>query len=245
MLMGIAVCFGYWYFTQPETSTIKTVIPEEAEKLVNLEADRINKSIDTKGFEHSVMDEVTNIVSSVTQLDDSSRRKLDSVMSLLRIERKQLKEYKQYTVTWRDSVLKAVRTDTGFKYVDKWASIEFVSPKDSQGTGHFNFNYNAELNHADYWKRTRIMGKKKHYIDFWVSDNRATVNGVKRVKFEVKEPLFKVDFNASTFYTDRLNIGLDGGVNIGRTRIGGGYFYDMVDERWRPLVSIKFKLIDF
>ena len=77
------------------------------------------------------------------------------------------------------------------------------------------------------------------------ADTRATVNGVKRVKIQPKQDNVKVDVNASGFYTDRLNLGVDGGVTIGRTRLGGNYYYDMVDRQWKRLVSVKLRLLEF
>ncbi|WP_312697226.1 MULTISPECIES: hypothetical protein [Sphingobacterium] len=42
-----------------------------------------------------------------------------------------------------------------------------------------------------------------------------------------------------------MNLGVDGGVTIGRTRLGGNYYYDMVDRQWKPLVSVKLRLLEF
>ena len=110
-------------------------------------------------------------------------------------------------------------------------------PKDSVDTGYFNFKYDAQINYAQYWKKDWFLGKKKQYIDFWIADPRATINGAKRVKFEPSEQKIKVDVNAASFYTDRLSLGVDGGVTVGRTRVGGGYYYDMMDKKWKPVVG--------
>ena len=118
-------------------------------------------------------------------------------------------------------------------------------PKDSVDTGYFNFKYDAQINYAQYWKKDWFLGKKKQYIDFWIADPRATINGAKRMKFEPSEQKIKVDVNAASFYTDRLSLGVDGGVTVGRTRVGGGYYYDMMDKKWKPVVGVKYRLLEF
>lgn len=223
-------------------------IGKETQEMVEAEVRRVNKKIDEKGFEHAVIDEVANVVTSTTVLDSTAIRERDSVIALLGIERKQLREWKQYNVTWRDSVLVAIRNDSGFRYVDKWADIQYVRPKDTISNGHFNFRYNAELNHAEYWKRGWFLGKKKHYIDFWVADKRATVNGVKRLKFEVEEPKFGMDMGAKTLYNGvdrRIYMGGEVGIDIGKVTIQGSYMYSPVDGKWYPFVSGKYKVLEF
>lgn len=215
-----------------------------AKEAVRLEVESVTKKIDREGFEHAVISDKVNVIRHVSELDTSARKELDSVTRLLAIERKQLKEWKQYGISVK-AQLDAVKTDTSFRYTDKWADIEYVKPKDTLSSGHFNFSYNAEVNYAEYWRRKWFLAPKKHYIDFWISDPRATINSVKRVKFEVKEPFVKVDVNAGAYYTDHLNVGFDGGVHIGRSRIGGGYYYNVATGYWRPMATYKFRLIEF
>jgi len=215
-----------------------------AKEAVRLEVESVTKKIDREGFEHAVISDKVNVIRHVSELDTSARKELDSVMRLLAIERKQLKEWKQYGISVK-AKLDAVKTDTSFRYSDKWANIEYVKPKDTISGGHFNFSYNAEINYAEYWRRKWFLAPKRHYIDFWISDPRATINSVKRVKFEVKEPFVKVDVNAGAYYTDQLNVGFDGGVHLGRSRIGGGYYYNVATGDWRPVATYKFRLIEF
>lgn len=196
-------------------------------------------------MEHAIISDKDNVIQSFYELDDSTKIKLDSVTKLLGIERKQFKEWRQYNTSISAKDLPALKTDTGFYYKDKYAHIEFIKGKDSLSKEKFNFSYNAEINYADYYKKDWFLGCKKHYIDFWIADTRATVNGVKRVKIQPKQDNVKVDVDASGFYTDRLNLGVDGGVTIGRTRLSGNYYYDMVDRKWKPLVSVKLRLLEF
>ncbi len=241
-IVAILIIKIVWF---PNEKEVRVEIPPEIKEAVKATVDNVNKNIDKKGYEHAVIDDKENIIKSFGQLDDTSKRKLDSVMNLLAIERKQFKEWRQYNTAIAAKDLPAESNDTGYSFKDKYASIEFISPKDTFGKGTFNFTYNAEINYAEYWKKEWFLGRKKNYIDFWIADPRATINGVKRVKIEPKPDNVKFDLNASGFYTNRLNLGVDGGLSVGRTRIGAGYYYDMVNKQWRPLVSLKYRILEF
>ena len=243
-LCGIIVIFLIKIFWFPNSGKTKVELPQEAKEAVNAEVTKITKKIDENGMEHVIISDKENVIQSFYELDDSTKIKLDSVTKLLGIERKQFKEWRQYNTSIAKD-LPALKTDTGFYYKDKFAHIEFIKGKDSLSKEKFNFSYNAEINYADYYKKDWFLGRKKHYIDFWIADTWATVNGVKRVKIQPRQDNVEVDVNAYGVYTDRLNLGVDGGVTIGRTRLGGGYYYDMVDRKWKPLVSVKFRLLEF
>lgn len=220
-------------------------LPPEAREAVDANVKNIQNKVDDKGFHHAVINDKENVVRTITELDSSAINDLDSVSRLLQVARKQIVEWREYATTLEERKLPADRTPTGFKYKDEYASIELVKPKDSVDTGYFNFKYDAQINYTEYWRRDWILGKKKHYIDFWIADPRATINGGKRVKFEPSPQKVKVDVNAVSFYTDRLNLGVDGGVTVGRTRVGGGYYYDMMDKKWKPVVGVKYRLLEF
>jgi|GEM_PF-965781 len=232
----------FWFPTERE---VIVEIPIEAKEAVSADVKNIKKGLDENGFEHSVMKDKENVVGSLNQLTDTSKMEVDSVKRLLKLKDKELLEWIQYAASLEGKKLPAAKTDTGFFFRDKYAQIEFIKPKDTLSKEYFNFKYNAEINYAEYYKKDWFLGRKKHYIDFWIADTRATVNGVKRVKIEPKQDKIKVDVNASGFYTDKLNLGVDGGITVGRTRLGGGYFYDMLDRQWKPLVSVKFNLLEF
>lgn len=224
-----------------DTSKIEPI----AREAVKAEVEGVKKKLDREGFEHAVISDKENLVNSIKDLDTSARRELDSVVKLLGIKDKQLSHWMSYSAKLEGKLLAAERTDSSYRYADKWANIEYVRSKDSLSNGHFNFAYNAEINYAEYSERKHFLAPKRNYIDFWINDSRATINGVKRIKIEPKPDKFGIEVNASSFYTDRLNIGVDGAVRMGRTKIGGGYFYDMLDGKWKPLVSVKYNLLDF
>lgn len=244
ILLTITVVILVTVLIKEKFSKKDSVIAPVVKEAVRADVENISKKIDRQGFEHAVISDKENVIRLITELDTSAIRELDSVKKLLDIKDKQLLEYRQYTVRI-EKKLAAIKTDTGFRYADKWTNIEYVKPIDTTSPGHFNFTYDAEINHAEYWKKKHILAPKQHYIDFWISDPRATINKVKRVKFEVKEPYMGIEVNASSFYTDRLNMGIDGSIRFGRTHLGGGYFYDFNIGKWRPLVTAKFRLLEF
>lgn len=232
----------YFLFFRPK-EVVKEIVTKEVKEYVNAEVDRVNNKIDKDGFEHAVNTEVRNLTKDDV-LNDSSNIWKNKYLEQLNINEDQAILLTTYRATISGLNLAAKKTDSSFRYSDAWTKIEFVKSKDSLGTGHFNFYYDAEINYAEYYKRDWFLGKKKHYVDFWIADSRATINGVKRVKFKPKEDRIKLDINASGFYTDRLNLGADAGISIDRTRIGAGYYYDVQERKWRPVVSLKFKILD-
>lgn len=217
-------------------------IAEQAKEVVRLEVDKVGKEIDKKGFQHAVIEDKQNVVKSLSHLSDSSRRELDSVKALLSIKDKQLSHYISYSATLEGKLLKAVKTDTSFIYTDKWATIEYV-PDTTDGV--FNFTYNADINYAEYWRKSWFLAPKKHYVDFWISDPRATINGVKRVKIESKEPFTKVDLNSMVLIDGDVSTGPDVGISLGRFKVGASYLYNLDKEVWKPYFYGKYKILGF
>lgn len=245
LLITTIILLLYILFTNNKSRDRVPVLIPEIKELVDMEVTKFKRENDANGFEHMVFSDKNNVINSINEVSDSTREELRVVKELLKIKDKQLEHYIKYSATLEGKLLKATKTDSSYKYTDKWADIEFFPPKDDQSDGHFNFSYDVDLNYTEYWKRKGIFGKKKHYIDFWISDPRAKILGVDRVKIEPKKDRFTVDLKASAFYTDRLNTGLDMGFSFNRTRLGAGYFYDFNDNDWRPIVSANFKILEF
>lgn len=241
VIVVLSLLIVYFIFRPKEA--VKEVMPTPVKDLVDAEVKRVNTKIDQKGFKHAVIDEVSKVVYDKSELNDSAKAKLAETEKLLAIKDKQLSHLLSYTQTIEGKLLQATKTDSSFNYSDKWTKIEYV-PRDS-GDGHFNFSYNAEVNYAEYWKRKNIFSKKEHYIDMWINDPRASINGVKRLKIAPKKDKTYVDINATSIYTDRLMMGADAHLHFGRTRIGGGYYYDFEVREWRPVVSVKWNVLEF
>lgn len=249
ILALIATCAILWFTRKTDVKDTKNIPTENVKQLVDTEVKRVNKKIDEKGFEHAVIDEISNTVNDLSQLSDSVKRELDSVTQLLGVKDNQIKQYIRYSTTLQDSLMEAKRVisergDTTFNYTDQWADITYV-PK-STGGGYFNFKYNAEVNYAEYWKREGFWGKKNHYVDFWISDKRATINGVNRLKLQTEKKPSTLRINALGIYHDGLHAGADGQIRVGgRYWLGGGYLYDFTDKEWKPIFTGRFAIIDW
>jgi len=149
IIIILLVIIAIWLvFKDPPVS--KPYIPKEAKELVKVEVENVNKSINAKGFEHAVIDAVQNVVGSDKQLDSSAIRERDSIAKLLSIKEKQLTQWMSYSATLEGEIMQATKTDTGFRYKDQYANIEYVRAKDTTSAGHFNFQYNADINYAEY-----------------------------------------------------------------------------------------------
>lgn len=247
ILALIATCAILWFTRERDAKDAQNIPTENVKQLVDTEVKRVNKKIDEKGFQHAVIDEVSNTVNDLSQLSDSVKRELDSVTQLLGIRDKQIKQYISYSATLKDSLLKAKQKvnqsgDTVYNYTDKWANITYVP---NVSGGHFDFSYNAEINYAEYWKRKNIFAPKKHYVDFWISDKRATINGIDRIKFETEKKPSTLRINALGMYHDGFHAGADGQIRIGgRYWFGGGYLYDFDAKEWKPIFTGRISIID-
>ena len=240
----IAACVAIWLIRPKEVE--KTIEPT-VQHLVDTEVKRVNKKIDEKGFEHAVIEEIENTVNR-GDVSDSVKNELDSITNLLGIKDRQLKHYIRYSTVLKDSLLQAEEKvndtgDTTYTYSDKWANITYVP--DISG-GHFNFKYDAEINYTEYWKRDGFFKPKKHYVDFWISDQRATINGVNRIKFNTNKKASTLRVNALAMYHDGMHGGVDGQIRIiGRYWLGGGYLYDFEGKEWKPVVTVRYNVIDW
>lgn len=244
VLLLIGCIYLFFFYKAPQNIVQNVSTPPEVEEFVSAEVDKINSEIDKKGFNHAVFEAVQNNISDIQKVRDSAKKELDSALNLRDIEKKKVQHYLNQSIVWRDSFLLAKQTsDTSFRFKDKFASIEFVKP--TQKDPYFNFSYDASVNYLEYWDKSWFLGKKKQYIDLWVEDTRATINGVKRIKIQPKPDNFKLDVSAAGIYTDRVNIGIDGNITLGRTKLGAGYYYDFIDNSWKPIFSAKYKLLEF
>lgn len=229
-----------------EKPNIDKAIQEQAKQNVDLDVKAIANKIDKQGIQHMIITDKTNVIESTRQLNDTSKKQIDSLTRQLNIKEKQLREWSQYAITIRDSFMTAKQeTDTSFRASNKWANFQFVIPTDKDKSRYFNYSYNAEINHAKYWQKKNFFAQKKDYIDFWVNDPNATINGVKRVKIEAPERM-RLEVNGiGLYYNNSFNAGFEGTFRKGRLTIGAGGIYDTKEKQWNPIVIGKFKILDF
>ena len=239
----LLLVFGIWcfFFYKAPVTQVNQVTPE-MKVITDAEVDRVNDIIDEKGFHHAVIDEVENTVEDISRVRDSAKQELDSIINLLDIERSRVKEWRQYAVSWKDSFMTATRVnDSLFKYSSKNLNIEFVNRVD---TPYFNYRYDANINHLSYWSKKTFLSPKRHYIDFWIEDPRATINGVRRIK--IQSPIRpRIEVNAVGRYDIRPLGGGEVYYRNGRMGVGIGYLYDFEQKEWLPSINTKFNIIEF
>lgn len=238
-------CLAYLYFFNPKVEKVKsTDVSQAAQEYVKAEVTDVNNKITKKGFKVAVIEAVANTVGDTDLLRDSFKMFKDSATIELGIKDKQIVSLTQYSARLEGKLLKATSIgDTSYKYASNGLKLEFNKP--SKSDPYFNYSYDAKINYVEYWKKRNFLAPKKQYIDFWIEDSRASINGVKRLKVAPRVDKIKMDVNASSFYTDRLNIGVDADVTIGRYKLGAGYYYDMDRKTWQPVLKAKFKLLEF
>lgn len=234
----------FFFHKRVETITITKTSPE-VDAFVKADVEDINSKISKKGFDIAVLEEVQNTVGDLANLKDSATIAFkDSMMREAKLKDKQLISVTQYNARLKDSLMMARQVnDSTFNYASNGLKLQFVHP--SKDKPYFNYSYDAKVNYIEYYKKKHFLAPKKQYIDFWIEDTRATIGGVKRLKIQQKPDNFKLKINASSFYVDRVNIGFDADMEIGRYSVGGGYFYDMIEREWKPLIKAKFKLLEF
>lgn len=248
LILSVGLNVYYIFFKPPsirfKTETQMVKVPFEVREFVDSEVKRVNRDIDTKGFEHAVSEAVANTVADVNLVRDSARREMDSVLALRNLDQRQLLKWERYAVSWRDSFLMASQSsDTSYKFNDSGLKLEFVQPKKDKP--YFNYQYDADIDYVNYWEKRHFLAKKKNYTDFWVNDTRATINGVKRIRVEAKSQPVSAQFGVTGQYIRSPFVGPSGEIKIGRVKIGGAYLYDLDGREWVPTVSGTYNFIEF
>lgn len=247
-LLILACAFLAWLWLTKESETRESPIEKAAKETVDIEVGRLAKKSDSLGREHAIFEETRHAISQAGADDPADtvlQRTIDSLTRLLGIERRNFRSYTQVQARIVDSLMVATRTERGWEYSDKWVSMGFTPPTPAD-SAMFAFAYNAEVNWLQHWKRKTWLSPKRPYMDIWLGDGRATVNGVKRLVIEPPVKTFGVDVMAvGEYYRDRALIGGGISVDAGRFRVQGNYLYDPVEAKWRPAIRGGFKLMGF
>lgn len=180
-------------------------ITEEAALLVEAEVKNIATKLDNEGMEHAIFNDMENLIRDNRLLQGEAKAWHDSAQVLTGVlgdARKELHELTSVNSTLRASLLKALKTDSGYNYSDNWADIQFILPTDSTGP-HFNLAYNVEFNFARIREKGNFFRDGKSYTDIWLTDKRATIDGVRRVKIEY--PTFRKSVTVSPFTSATLH----------------------------------------
>ena len=234
----------------------RTVVSESVTKQIQAEATIIARDVDKNGLQHVTIEAAKNIIpfSDVNKVA-ISKGIMDTTSLALGIQKKQIESLLQINATLRAENLKAnqVMTANGTKsyiYKDRFVNLKYTPAltTDSLDAGKFDFTYNADLNITQYWKRKWFLGAKKSYIDMYSNDSRTTVNGVKQLTVEQKQPDFGLRIQAASNYnpqTGSLGFGPAARIDLGRFSIQGNYTYYPESARWRPSINANYDLIRF
>lgn len=246
LILACVVLTWLWLTKQPDRAD--TPIEKAAKQTVEIEAKRLKKKADSLGREHAILDETNHIISQAglnQSTDTVVNSTVDSLTTLLGIERRNFRSYVQAQTKVVDSLMRATKTDKGYEYSDRWVSLSLTTPT-ATDSAMFAFSYNAEVNYLQYWKRSWILGRKKSYMDIWLSDPRARVNGVKRLIVEPNPKTVSVDLMAvGEYYRDAALFGGGVSVDVGRLRLQGNYLYDPNEKQWYPAFRGGWKLVSF
>lgn len=230
--------------TVVERDTDPGPIPDAAKAAVSEDVKNFVTQRDKKGIERLIFEDNQKVLASAN-LTDSAEVFKKKYLEQLDINQDQARTISMFNATIGASKLPAQKVDSGFRYSDRNLSIDFVFNKDSINKGHFNYQYNANINYAEYSKKSWIFGKKKDYVQFWIEDPKATINGAKRLVFEHKQPKASVDVSLAAMHVGNIYGGPLAEANIGNMAVGLGYFYDFERRSWFAPVTVKYRLARF
>lgn len=247
IILALVTLVGFlaWkVFMNPVRVVIKQspAMNKAAEDLVNLEVEDINKKVDRNGIEHALMMEKKQLIHNYNELDSTSRNTIDSLNDALGIKDKQLIAMTSIYAEVKDSLLKATNYgDSVYTYNDRFANIVFNRPDNL-----FSFSYDAKVNIAEYWKRKWFMAPKRNYLEIWIPDRRATINGVERLKVAPTPDRFDLTLNGSAqYHLDEFGIGGKIKIRLGRVTGSGSYLYYPNLQQWRKSFSVDYEVGGF
>lgn len=219
-------------------------ITKAAKNRVDLDVQNIDKKIRQNGLKTALINDAKQVIGSTEDLTDSSKKEADSIIKFLRIQNKQLVSYTQVQSRTIDSFMKAVNYgDTLFKHDGEYAKISFNLPKQT-----FSLQYDAKVNLAEYWRRDWFLGPKKRYLEIWMTDTTASINGVKRLRVEPKPDNFALKIKGIGVYNGKHQEAYFGpGIEVETRRFEyeGQYLYDYGTSKWYPGFKVGYKLFEF
>ncbi|RYF26541.1 MAG: hypothetical protein EOO42_01180 [Flavobacteriales bacterium] len=234
----------------------KPMLPDGVKQQIQTEATIIARNVDKNGLQHVTIEAAKNIV-PFNQVDKVaiSQGIMDTTALALGIQKKQIESLLAVNSTLKAENLRAreILNASGgkaYEYKDKFINLTYTPSLglDSLDKGKFDFTYNADLTITQYWKRNWFLGAKKSYIDIYSNDSRTTVNGVKQLTVEQKQPAFGLRGQAAVNInpeTGSYGLGPAVRIDLGRFSIQGNYTYYPESSRWRPSINANYDLIRF
>lgn len=234
----------------------RTIISESVTKQIQTEAAIIARDVDKNGLQHVTIEAAKNIIpfNNIDKVAISDGI-MDTTALAIGIQKKQIESLLQVNATLRAENLRAnqliaANGSKSYVYKDKFVNLKYTPPItiDSLDAGKFDFTYNADLNITQYWKRNWVLGAKKSYIDIYSNDSRTTVNGVKQLTIQQKEPAFGLRAQAALNInpeTGSYGLGPAVRIDLGRFSVQGNYTWYPESSRWRPSINANYDIIRF
>lgn len=254
LLAGLAA-FAIAYFIERGKRTPEGVNNFNAGKIdLHVEPEKIYT--DTEGRQHTVIDADKNtfIQSEANKIvNDQLKPVIDSIAKRVGVKGKQIESSTTISTTSQATDLKAMRSAMDslrrltIYYKDKYLELAYrpAIPGDTTDLGSFDYKYNADLDIDQYWKRAFILGRKSSYLDIFSNDKRTTINGVKRLQIEQKDPGFGVRVQALGNYDLRSKLLQPGAgltIDIGPFSARSALFYNANERRFTPTIEGAFTI---
>ena len=195
------------------------------------EAEEISKKVDSLGRETVIYRQAEPIIQKITD-----NAKLDSIAQVAGARAEKITAITQIagTLEKENTDLKRIiaklndgKQETVFRYSDAWLSMEGINRGDTTFRIR-NLMANVNVTKVD-WSQKKLWG-------FGRNENRASitfdspyvrVNGLQTMQLRQKEPLidFNVEVEGKYLHTpQQILIGPKVGLDIGRVKIGAGYY---------------------
>lgn len=195
------------------------------------EAEEISKKVDSLGRETVIYRQAEPIIQKITDND-----KLDSIAQVAGARAERITAITQIagTLEKENTDLKRIiaklndgKQETVFRYSDAWLSMEGINRGDTTFRIR-NLMANVNVTKVD-WSQKKLWG-------FGRNENRASitfdspyvrVNGLQTMQLRQKEPLidFNVEVEGKYLHTpQQILIGPKVGLDVGRFKIGAGYY---------------------
>ena len=226
-------------------------------QIVTQAATIINRYIDGSSRRHAVISADSNHLTNnwYTNGIAISGGLVDTVAEALKIAKDKLQQVTQIATVTKAAQLKAEKKIDSLQrltyyYHDRYLQLAYrpAYATDSTGNGQFDFAYNDSLNVVQYWKRNWLLGAKKSYIDIYSNDPRTTVNGIKRLVVEQKEPKLGVRILAMASYDfsrKLITIGPGLQVDFKHLSLTGSFYYDADAQSFKPKFAARYDFIKF
>jgi hypothetical protein len=255
-----AMYFVGFFVAKHKYSVINTaLLPSSAPERMGLKPIGVYK--DTQGAMHYVYPSDKNKFTK-NELKESPviLPYLDSVAKALDIKTKQIESTTNInTHTEADSIPFLKKQIDSLKrlvfyYSDKQLKLTVRpgSTTDTLDKGSFDFAYDADLKINQYFKRKKFLGlnigSKQHYTDISSNDPRTTIGGLSTLSVKQNMPSVGFRFQAVTSYsflTQSLSPGVGFRFDLSRFSLNGIYYYNTKEEQWRPVLSLRYDIIQF